>query len=348
MATTMTTTSIRIPQAFWGTLFMAVTLVLAAPVLMAATGGQSGPATVDRFEDRKDGTILDRRTGLLWLKSGKSTLGAITWQEAGAFCSGLQYAGYTDWRLPTKEEFATIIDTANQSPALPMKSPFENVVTFLDYWTQNDHTHGPGYAWAVNLYYGNKNFLNKKKYAFAWPVRRLVQPAGGSETPAWPSPDSATWASLKTKYTVIHYAQQTGLSAFSRALYPLALNPKSEATLVSRVDALFREVQTLLDMRKAVDRVTITVYADHQQLEKALAQTIGEGRQRRAWYSRKENTIFVSVDQLSEDILAHEMAMAVIYQYMEVPPPRTTAKILAAYVDSQRKSGRAGMPVQSP
>jgi len=342
----MIITGIRYPHAVLGTFFLAVTLFLAVPVLLAATGGQPVPATADRFEDRGDGTILDRRTGLLWLKNGKSTLGAITWQEAGAFCDGLQYAGFTDWRLPTKEEFATIVDTANQSPALPMKSPFENVVTFLDYWTQSDHIHGPGYAWAVNLYYGNKKFLNKKKYAFAWPVRRIAEPAGGGETPAWPSPDSSTWASLKTKYTVIHYPQQPGLSAFSRALYPLALNPNSAAALASKVDSLFREVQALLDMRKAVDRVTITVYTDHQQMEKALAQTVGEGRQRRAWYSRKQNTIFVSVDQLSEDILAHEMAMAVIYQYMEVPPPRTTAKILAAYVDSQRKSGRTGMPVK--
>lgn len=348
----MITTGIRIPRAGLGTLFLAAALVLVTPVILAAAGGQSGPATAPRFEDRGDGTILDRETGLLWLKNGKATLGAITWQEAGAFCSGLKYAGYTDWRLPTKEEFAAIVDPANQSPALPLKSPFENVVTFLDYWTQNDHTHGPGYAWAVNLYYGNKKFLNKRKYAFAWPVRRLAGKADGSDTPAWPVTGSSPWASLKTKYTVIHYPQQAGLAAFSRALYPLALSPKPEATLVVRVDALFREVQTLLDMRKAVDRVTITVYADRQQMEKALAQTVGEGRQRRAWYSRKENAIFVSVDQLTEDILAHEMAMAVIYQYMAVPPPRTTAKILAAYVGSQRKSGRgpkaAGMQVQSP
>jgi len=343
----MIITGIRIPRSVLGALFIAAALVLAMPVITAATGGQSGPATANRFDDRGDGTILDRKTGLLWLKSGKATLGAITWQEAGAFCSGLQYAGFTDWRLPTKEEFASIVDTANQSPALPMQSPFENVVTFLDYWTQNDHIHGPGYAWAVNLYYGNKKFLNKKKYAFAWPVRRLTAVAG-SETPAWPSPGSSPWASLKTKYTVIHYLQQPGLAAFGRALYPLALDPASEAMLASRVDALFREVQTLLDMRKMVDRVTIMVYSDHQKMEEALAQTVGEGQQRRAWYSRKQHTIFVSVDQLSEDILAHEMAMAVIYQYMEVPPPRTTAKILAAYVDSQRKSSRPGMAVKSP
>jgi len=336
----MITTGIRIPRAVLGTFFLAAALVLVTPVILTATSGQSGSATANRFKDRGDGTILDRNTGLLWLKSGKSTLGAITWQEAGAFCSGLQYAGFTDWRLPTKEELASIVDTANQSPALPMKSPFENVVTFLDYWTQTDHNHGPGYAWAVNLYYGNKKFLNKKKYAFAWPVRRLAAAAGDSETPTWPTPDSSSWASLKTKYTVIHYPQQPGLSAFSRALYPLALSPQSEAALASKLDALFREVQTLLDMRKAVDRVTITVYTDRQQMVNALAQTTGAGRQRRAWYSRKQNTIFVSVDQLSEDILAHEMALAVIYQYMEVPPPRTTARILAAYVDSQCKRGR--------
>jgi hypothetical protein len=335
----MISISTFIPRAVKGVFCLTVLFVLLSPAIQAATSEQAVPAGPERFEDRGDGTVLDRQTGLLWLKSGKSTLGAMAWKEAGSFCKGLQFAGYTDWRLPTKEELASIVDPSNQSPALPIKSPFENVVTFLDYWTQTDHTSGPGYAWAVNLYYGNKKFLNKKKYAFAWPVRRMAGAAPGGEKPVWPATEPLPWASLKTRYTVIHYQGPDGLQALRRALYPLAIAPDTEAALLGkRVDALFREVQTLLDMRKAVDRVAITVYRDQQQLAQALTQAGGQPR--RAWYSHKQNTIFVSRDRLSEDILAHEMALAVIYQYMQVPPPRTTAKILAGYVDSQRKSRR--------
>ncbi len=61
---------------------------------------------------------MARQTGLMWFKDGKSTMGAIPWKEAGGFCSGLKFAGYSDWRLPSKEELTTIVDTRNQSPAL--------------------------------------------------------------------------------------------------------------------------------------------------------------------------------------------------------------------------------------
>ena len=331
-------------RAVLSVLFLSAAFCLLSPWLQAATGSQAETRNTARFVDNKDGTVLDRQTGLMWLKNGQSTLGAITWKEAGAFCDGLKFAGYSDWRLPAKKEWATIIDTSSQYPALPLKSPFENVVTFLDYWTENDHDYGPGYAWAVNLYYGKKKFLGKKKYAFAWPVRYSADALNGSGKPFSEYAGDPKWFSLKTKYTIIHYSGRTSLSEFSRALYPLTVDPEpglngkqydsdpASAKIRRRVDALFREVQTLLDMRKVGSRVSITVYTDRQQMETALQQTIGEGRQRLAWYSHKKNTISVSTDQFSEDILAHEMALAIIYQYMKVPPPRTTAKILAEYV----------------
>ena len=344
----ITTSAIR-KRLVLSVIFLSAAFCLLSPGLQAATGRQAETRNAARFVDNKDGTVLDRQTGLMWLKNGQSTLGAITWREAGAFCDGLKYAGYSDWRLPTKKEWATIIDASNQSPALPLKSPFENVVTFLDYWTGNEHTYGPGYVWAVNLYYGKKKFLGKKKYAFAWPVRYTADALNGSGKPFPEDAGAPQWFSLKTKYTIIHYSGRTSLNQFTQALAPLASDPingkRHDSDLASakvgrRVDALFREVQTLLDMRKAMSRVSITVYDDRQQMETALQQTIGEGQQRRAWYSHKKNTISVCTDQLSEDILAHEMALAIIYQYMKVPPPRITAKILAGYVDKQRKSYR--------
>ncbi len=349
-------------RAVLGVLFLSAAFCLLCPGLQAATGTEVETRNAARFVDNQDGTVLDRQTGLMWLKNGQSTLGAITWKEAGAFCDGLQYAGYSDWRLPTKKEWVTIVDVSNQSPALPLKSPFENVVTFLDYWTGNDHAYGPGYAWAVNLYYGKKKFLGKKKYAFAWPVRYTADAFNGNGKPLLEDGGRGPqWLNLKTKYTNIHYSEHTSLHALTRAFYPFASDPGpgpydkryaadlASAKLGRKVDALFREVQTLLDMRRAVRRVSITVYADKQQMETALQQTIGEGQQRRAWYNQKKNTISVCADQLSEDILAHEMALAIVYQYMKVPPPRTTVRILAGYVDSQRKSrrGKSGVPVMA-
>lgn len=124
-----------------------------------------------RFVDNGDGTITDRKTNLMWLKTGRTVWRAIAWEDAMAYCEKLDAGGHTGWRLPTEEEWKMMADARYRNPALPEPSPFSNVVTFSDYWSKTDYVAGPGYAWAVNLYYGKMKFLNKKKYAFVWPVR---------------------------------------------------------------------------------------------------------------------------------------------------------------------------------
>lgn len=40
------------------------------------------------------------------------------WKEAKEYCKNLNYAGYTDWRLPTKTELLSIVDYTRHSPAI--------------------------------------------------------------------------------------------------------------------------------------------------------------------------------------------------------------------------------------
>jgi hypothetical protein len=53
----------------------------------------------------------------------------------------------------------------------------------------------------------------------------------------------------------------------------------------------------------------------------------------RAFYIQKNDTIYLNIDDLHEGMLAHEMAHAIIGRYFLVRPPRSTAEILAQYVD---------------
>ena len=59
--------------------------------------------------DNGDGTILDKATGLMWQKSGSS--GAKLWKRARTYVKQLNkgFAGYSDWRLPTVEELASLL-----------------------------------------------------------------------------------------------------------------------------------------------------------------------------------------------------------------------------------------------
>ena len=75
------------------------------------------------FKDNSDGTITDEATGLMWMKIDSGALdaginkdGKLNWQEALAWAENLQYAGYSDWRLPNVKELQSIVDYT-RSPA---------------------------------------------------------------------------------------------------------------------------------------------------------------------------------------------------------------------------------------
>ncbi|MHC4112955.1 MAG: Lcl domain-containing protein [Planctomycetota bacterium] len=75
------------------------------------------------FKDNDNGTVIDKATGLMWmkvdsgkLKAGKIKDGKLNWQEALDWAEDLEYAGYSDWRLPNVKELQSIVDYT-RSPA---------------------------------------------------------------------------------------------------------------------------------------------------------------------------------------------------------------------------------------
>jgi len=75
------------------------------------------------FKDNGDGTVTDEATGLMWMKidsgtleAGKNKDGKLNWREALDWAGNLQYAGYSDWRLPNVKELQSIVDYT-RSPA---------------------------------------------------------------------------------------------------------------------------------------------------------------------------------------------------------------------------------------
>ena len=64
----------------------------------------------NEFRDNKDGTITDYSTGLMWQRSGSQK--ELSYSSAFDYIKSLneeKYAGYSDWRMPTIEELASII-----------------------------------------------------------------------------------------------------------------------------------------------------------------------------------------------------------------------------------------------
>lgn len=133
-------------------------------------------SSTGRFIDNQDGTITDRQTNLMWIKNGwrLNFIAAETWQDAVDKCNRFRHGNYTDWRLPTIEEWRTLIDTGNQNPAIVEPNPFENIIGHMPYWSQSDFSFGPK-SYVVIMYSGSIKQQNKKEKAFILPVRSLAR-----------------------------------------------------------------------------------------------------------------------------------------------------------------------------
>ena len=94
---------------------MKITSMLAAYNFFEITKNPHG-SFVNDFVDNSDGTVTDKATGLMWQKSGSST--RLGNQRANIYIERLnqgRFAGYSDWRMPTIEELASLLARKRKS-----------------------------------------------------------------------------------------------------------------------------------------------------------------------------------------------------------------------------------------
>jgi len=123
-----------------------------------------------RFTDSGDGTVLDNLTSLVWTKDTQQVRGTMTWADALSACNHLDFAGHSDWRLPTVRELLSLVDYEQHDPALPPGHPFDNV-QFIFYWSGTTYDASAINAWGVYLCNGYAFNYHKATRAYVWPVR---------------------------------------------------------------------------------------------------------------------------------------------------------------------------------
>ena len=110
--------------------------------------------------------MLDTQTCLMWQRdmardtsvdAGTPPLTGLNWQDAQDYCSKALntppcLAGYCDWRLPTKAELLSIVDTTKNPAAINLNA-FPG--TPADWcWSSSTHEGDPGEMWVVSFKYG--------------------------------------------------------------------------------------------------------------------------------------------------------------------------------------------------
>jgi len=101
------------------------------------------------YTDNGNGTVTDTSTGLMWQQAGSSTM---TWEQALAYCEGLNLGDNTDWRMPTIKELRSLVDYNYYSPSINTTYFPHTVSSF--YWSSTTYATLTGCASGVNFYKG--------------------------------------------------------------------------------------------------------------------------------------------------------------------------------------------------
>lgn len=195
-------------------------------VLMAALGF-AGAANAGLI-DRGNGLIYDDVLNITWLQdanyaqtSGYDSDGLMTWYDAVAWADGLVYGGYSDWRLPTLQQWdpdcsnywdgtffgfgctrsemgymfyknlgATAHSSILNGTNTANLALFKNIQVYT-YWYANENWLNPDTARTFNTYEGFDGAGFKGNGYYAWAVR-----PGDVAAPSPSVPEPATFALL--------------------------------------------------------------------------------------------------------------------------------------------------------
>ena len=149
-------------------------------LLLGACASNSNPRFV-----MQEKTAVDQKSGLVWMKNANLPEKPLLWKaddNVYAFIQGLNrelYAGYADWRVPSKAEMASLIAYAKSFGHDPSKMdtwPFQNLrqagfqdVRDYGYWTITRHSQHE--LWIADLASGRIVPKPDDKPYYLWPVR---------------------------------------------------------------------------------------------------------------------------------------------------------------------------------
>ena len=138
-------------------------------------------AGIGGFTDHGDGTVTHNKTGLMWKRciQGRSwSAGAcggstqtFNWQNALKSATTEGTGIYSDWRLPSRNEFLSIIETGCSTPMIN-PTVFPNIPGAGQFWTSTHAgTIAPTSAWAVRVDNGSALLKAKTQTAYVLLVR---------------------------------------------------------------------------------------------------------------------------------------------------------------------------------
>ncbi|MBV6505004.1 MAG: hypothetical protein ILNGONEN_00560 [Syntrophorhabdaceae bacterium] len=128
-----------------------------------------GRGFANKFEKSADGKVIfDRASGLTWQQAGSDN--DMTYADAEKYVRDLNarnFAGHSDWRLPTLEEAMSLMEREENSAGLYIDPIFDKTQTWI--WTTDKYSAGG--AWVVSFQYGYCRHEHDTNYSHVRVVR---------------------------------------------------------------------------------------------------------------------------------------------------------------------------------
>jgi hypothetical protein len=118
--------------------------------------------------NNSDDLVLDRKTGLIWVRNAHLVGKRLTWEDAVNYCKDLAMGNFKGWRLPTLKELKSLLDPFESNPSLSKGHPF--IIVKYGYWTGTTYEEFSDDAYHVDFGPGVVFGFPKIHKCYVWPV----------------------------------------------------------------------------------------------------------------------------------------------------------------------------------
>ncbi|MBN1534452.1 MAG: DUF1566 domain-containing protein [Spirochaetes bacterium] len=119
-----------------------------------------------------DYTTRDNVAGLVWISCARGQTGSdcsagaastATWTDANNYCASLDYAGRTNWRLPTNQELQATADYRYADPTIDSEM-FPNTPTTYGFHSSTPYYAGAPFYWMFSYDIGRLSNTSTSQY----------------------------------------------------------------------------------------------------------------------------------------------------------------------------------------
>lgn len=153
---------------------------------------------------------------------------------------------------------------------------------------------------------------------------------------------SANAKELKTNYATIVYSNDELLEKFNRQITlnrQLRLLLRNQKTFTiqdevkSKVDLVVEKVESVLEMFPEILQFNMNVMETAEDVQQVYMAKYDRRVDHIAYYSLKEKTIYISADDATLRVMAHEIGHTVVDHYYKTPTPSKIHEVLAQFAD---------------